>query len=130
MDNGNLHNDYDNELDNSLLYNNEFFRKMSMPEGPQLHKYTNNELDYIKTLIILLANNHSWRHKPSCFKKSKRTPFCSKSICRYLFPKNVVEKTEFDGIKMLYRRDVGPVYINSYNETLSLAMRCKLIYKV
>ena len=95
-------------IDNNFLYTDQTLRElMTMPQGPDINNYTEDQLKYIITLIILLVNNHSWQHKPSCFKKSKRTVRMNNKICRYLFPKERVNLTEFKNGKIIYKREIG-----------------------
>lgn len=41
-----------------------------------------------------------------------------------MYPKNIVKHTKFKQSKIEYKRYVGSVFINSYNDVLSLALRC------
>lgn len=76
---------------------------MTMPQGPKIDVYTLSEIRYIKTLIILFVNNHTCQHKPSCFKKSKRTQYSTKPIyrvfCRTCIPKILSNTPNLNNLK-------------------------------
>ncbi|KAE9336910.1 hypothetical protein PF008_g12796 [Phytophthora fragariae] len=68
------------------------------------------------SVLVLLLNVHWWAHAGSCFKKSRAT--ASKCICRYIFPRDRVGRTNFHHTGARLCRKVAREFVNGYNPVM------------
>lgn len=77
----------------------------------------------ITTYLVVHCNLHLWQHCESCFKKSKRTKDVGTEICRYLFPRELVDATNIDEhLHVTTKRSIGSEYVNSFSATIILSL--------
>ncbi|KAG6941871.1 hypothetical protein JG687_00019396, partial [Phytophthora cactorum] len=56
-------------------------------------RMSEKSFQYMVSTLVVLLNVHWWAYAGSCFKKSRSTN--TNCICRYLFPRNRVPRTNF-----------------------------------
>ncbi|KAF1774547.1 hypothetical protein GQ600_4311 [Phytophthora cactorum] len=75
----------------------------SSPPSPDDMRMSEKSFQFMVSTLVVLLNVHWWAHAGSCFKKSRSTN--TNCICRYLFPRNRVPRTNFHrtGVRLCRR---------------------------
>ena len=114
-------------FDSDKECNNATAMRAAVPAVPALPDMNSSEAEHIaheiyKLEVLLLCQEHKWKHVPSCFKSSSNA---CKGECRYVFPRKPSIATDMDQDgKLTLQRHVGNEYINNYNPVLLQLFRC------
>ena len=112
----------------TFLHDDPFLKEiLCLPQPPCLRHISKEAADYIMAAILMRYNTHSWSHRGSCFKASARTRAINTEfikVCRYLYPREPIDGTQYSGVKMQLQRTIGSEYLNAYNYFTTMAFRC------
>ena len=112
----------------TFLHDDPFLKEiLCLPQPPCLRHISKEAADYIMAAILMRYNTHSWSHRGSCFEASARTRAINTEfikVCRYLYPREPIDGTQYSGVKMQLQRTIGSEYLNAYNYFTTMAFRC------